>query len=94
MVYIIKNMSILLKKYLVIHFFINNTDEFYKFYKDKMNSLNFEPNITHKKLVELEQQGKLKAIITQNIDGLHQKAGSKNVYELHRKCFKKLLHEM
>lgn len=59
-----------------------------------MNSLNFEPNITHKKLVELEQQGKLKAIITQNIDGLHQKAGSKNVYELHRKCFKKLLHEM
>lgn len=75
-------------------FFMNNTEEFYKFYKDKMNSLNFEPNITHKKLADLENQGKLKAIITQNIDGLHQKAGSKNVYELHRKCLKKLLHEM
>lgn len=75
-------------------FFMNNIEEFYKFYKDKMNSLNFEPNITHKKLVDLENQGKLKAIITQNIDGLHQKAGSQKVYELHRKCFKKLLHEM
>ena len=64
-------------------FFMNNTDEFYKFYKEKMNSLKYEPNITHKKLVELENEGKLKAIITQNIDGLHQKAGSKNVYELH-----------
>ena len=75
-------------------FFMNNTEEFYKFYKDKMNSLNFEPNITHEKLDDLENQNKLKAIITQNIDGLHQKAGSKKVYELHRKCFKKLLHEM
>ena len=64
-------------------FFMNNTDEFYKFYKEKMNSLKYEPNITHKKLAELENDGKLKAIITQNIDGLHQKAGSKNVYELH-----------
>lgn len=64
-------------------FFMNNTDEFYKFYKEKMNSLNYEPNITHIKLAELEQQGKLKAVITQNIDGLHQKAGSKNVLELH-----------
>ena len=64
-------------------FFIKNTDEFYKFYKDKMNSLKYEPNITHIKLAELEQRGKLKAIITQNIDGLHQKAGSKTVYELH-----------
>ena len=67
-------------------FFINKTDEFYKFYKDKMNSLKYEPNITHIKLSELEKQGKLKAVITQNIDGLHQKAGSKIVYELHRKC--------
>ena len=65
------------------HFFISNTDEFYKFYKEKMNSLKYEPNITHKKLTELEKKGKLKAIITQNIDGLHQKAGSKKVYELH-----------
>ena len=64
-------------------FFMENTDEFYKFYKDKMNSLKYEPNITHIKLAELEKQGKLKAVITQNIDGLHQKAGSKTVYELH-----------
>ena len=64
-------------------FFIENTEEFYKFYKDKMNSLKYEPNITHKKLAYLEQEGKLKAVITQNIDGLHQKAGSKNVLELH-----------
>ena len=64
-------------------FFVNNTDEFYRFYKDKMNSLKYEPNITHIKLAELENDGKIKAIITQNIDGLHQKAGSKTVYELH-----------
>ena len=64
-------------------FFMNNTAEFYKFYKDKMNCLKFEPNITHIKLSELEQKGKLKAVVTQNIDGLHQKAGSKKVYELH-----------
>lgn len=64
-------------------FFMNNTKEFYRFYKDKMNSLKYEPNITHIKLAELEKQGKLKAVVTQNIDGLHQKAGSKNVYELH-----------
>ena len=64
-------------------FFMNNTEEFYKFYKDKLNSLKYEPNITHFKLAELEEKGKLKAVITQNIDGLHQKAGSKNVYELH-----------
>lgn len=64
-------------------FFMNNTEEFYKFYKAKMNSLKYEPNITHKKLAELENKGKLTAVITQNIDGLHQKAGSKNVYELH-----------
>lgn len=65
------------------HFFYQNTEEFFKFYKDKMNSLNFEPNITHFKLADLEKKGKLKAVITQNIDGLHQKAGSKTVYELH-----------
>ena len=64
-------------------FFIRNTYEFYKFYKDKMNSLNYQPNITHIKLAELEKNGKIKAVITQNIDGLHQKAGSKTVYELH-----------
>ena len=64
-------------------FFINNTEEFYKFYKEKLNSLNVKPNITHFKLADLEKKGKIKAIITQNIDGLHQKAGSKNVLELH-----------
>ena len=64
-------------------FFMNQTEEFYEFYREKLNSLKYQPNITHLKLTELENQGKLKAIITQNIDGLHQKAGSKNVLELH-----------
>ena len=64
-------------------FFINNTQEFFKFYKDKLNSLKYMPNITHYTLAKLEEKGKLKSIITQNIDGLHQKAGSKHVLELH-----------
>ena len=64
-------------------FFMNKTEEFFKFYKLKMKSLKYQPNITHIKLSELEARGKLKAVITQNIDGLHQKAGSKVVYELH-----------
>ncbi len=64
-------------------FFMNKTEEFYRFYRDKLNSLKYEPNITHFKLAQLERQDKLKAVITQNIDGLHQKAGSKKVYELH-----------
>ena len=64
-------------------FFMNRTEDFYEFYKDKMNCLEYEPNITHKALATLERQGKLKAVVTQNIDGLHQKAGSKNVFELH-----------
>ena len=64
-------------------FFDRKTQEFYRFYRDKLNSLKYEPNITHLKLAELERRGKLKAIVTQNIDGLHQKAGSKAVYELH-----------
>ena len=65
------------------HFFYENTEEFFKFYRDKMNSLKFSPNITHIKLADLEKEDKLKAIVTQNIDGLHQKAGSKTVFELH-----------
>jgi NAD-dependent deacetylase len=69
-------------------FFINNPKEFFIFYRDKMNCLNVEPNITHLKLVELEKQGKLKAVITQNIDGLHKKAGSKNVIELHGSIYR------
>ena len=64
-------------------FFVNNIEEFYKFYKDKLNALAILPNVCHKYLVKLEESGKLKAIVTQNIDGLHQKAGSKNVLELH-----------
>ena len=61
----------------------NNPKVFYEFYRQKMDCRNIEPNITHLKLAELEQKGKLSAIITQNIDGLHQKAGSKNVLEIH-----------
>ncbi len=64
-------------------FFINNTKEFYDFYRDKMLYLNALPNTAHEKLAVLEKQGKVKAVITQNIDGLHQKAGSVNVLELH-----------
>lgn len=65
------------------NFFYSHTDEFFHFYREKMNFLNFEPNITHNFLKKLEDMGKLSVIITQNIDGLHQKAGSKSVYELH-----------
>lgn len=64
-------------------FFMKKTGEFYKFYKNKMLFLNAKPNKAHQKLAELEASGKLKAVITQNIDGLHQLAGSKNVLELH-----------
>ena len=64
-------------------FYRKNPEEFYRFYRDKMLCLDAEPNITHIKLAELEQAGKLKGVVTQNIDGLHQKAGSKNVMELH-----------
>lgn len=64
-------------------FFINKTEEFYRFYRDKMLCLNAKPNKAHLKLAELEKSGKLTAVVTQNIDGLHQLAGSKTVYELH-----------
>ena len=64
-------------------FFDEHPEEFYKFYKDKLNPEGVEPNVTHKYLVKLEEEGKLKAVITQNIDGLHEKAGSKNVLLLH-----------
>ena len=64
-------------------FYRRNPEEFYRFYRDKMLCLDAQPNITHIKLAELEKAGKLKAVVTQNIDGLHQKAGSKTVYELH-----------
>ena len=64
-------------------FYMQRTEEFYEFYKDKMLFPQAQPNAAHKKLAELEQAGKLKAVITQNIDGLHQAAGSKEVLELH-----------
>lgn len=71
------------EKILSHSFFINKTNEFYKFYKDKLNCLDALPNICHIFLKELENTNKLKAIITQNIDGLHTKAKSKNILELH-----------
>lgn len=64
-------------------FYRRNTAEFYRFYRDKMLYLDAQPNAAHRKLAQLEAEGKLKAVITQNIDGLHQAAGSKVVYELH-----------
>lgn len=71
-------------EYLLSHSCLyNNPKVFYEFYRQKLDTRNIEPNITHYWLVELEQQGKLSAIVTQNIDGLHQKAGSKVVYEIH-----------
>ena len=65
------------------HFFVENPEEFYKFYKDKLNSLNYEPNITHKVLKKLEDKNLLSSIITQNIDGFDTSAGSSSVIELH-----------
>ena len=64
-------------------FYLRKPDYFFRFYREKMLPLGFEPNITHKVLAKWEEQGKLSAVVTQNIDGLHQKAGSKKVYELH-----------
>ena len=64
-------------------FFVRDPEEFYRFYKDKMLILDVEPNAAHKKLAEMEEKGKLLAVVTQNIDGLHQRAGNKRVYELH-----------
>ncbi len=64
-------------------FFCTHTAEFYEFYRDRMIALDAKPNRAHEKLAELEAAGKLAAVITQNIDGLHQAAGSKNVLELH-----------
>ncbi len=64
-------------------FYRRKTEEFYRFYRDKMLYLDAEPNAAHKKLAKWEAEGKCKAVVTQNIDGLHQKAGSKKVFELH-----------
>ena len=64
-------------------FFVRKPEYFYNFYREKMLPLGFEPNVTHKVLARWEQEGRLDAVVTQNIDGLHQKAGSKKVFELH-----------
>lgn len=69
-------------------FFIKHTDEFFRFYRDKMIYPDAKPNKAHKALAELEQCGKLKAVITQNIDGLHSEAGSVNVLELHGSVYR------
>lgn len=71
-------------EYLLSHScLVEHTDVFFEFYRQKMDARHVEPNDAHKYLAELEQRGKLQAIVTQNIDGLHQKAGSKAVYEIH-----------
>ena len=64
-------------------FFVREPEEFWRFYRDKMLITDAEPNAAHRKLAELEAAGRLTAVITQNIDGLHQKAGSRHVAELH-----------
>lgn len=64
-------------------FFAEHTEEFYEFYRAKMLCLDAQPNAAHRKLAQWEQEGKLAAVVTQNIDGLHQKAGSRSVFELH-----------
>lgn len=88
------------EKILSHSFFMHNTLEFYKFYRDKLNCLDASPNICHKYLANLEKKGKLSAIVTQNIDGLHEKAGNKKIYNLHgsiynnycMNCEKDLMH--
>lgn len=74
--------------YLSSSCFYDEPEEFYKFYKENMNCLDIKPNKIHYYLTELEKSKKLKAIITQNIDGLHQKSGSKNVIELHGSVYR------
>ena len=64
-------------------FYVRKPDYFFRFYREKMLPLGYEPNVTHKVLAKWEREGKLSAVVTQNIDGLHQKAGSRRVYELH-----------
>lgn len=76
-------------EYILSHeFFYDNTEEFFRFYKDKLINTSAKPNNAHIALAKLEEQGKLKAIITQNIDNLHQQAGSKTVFELHGSIYR------
>ena len=83
-----KDTSIPVEILLSSNYFYSHTEDFYEFYKEYFDSSKIKPNITHKYLKKLEDEGKLKAIITQNIDGLHSKAGSKTVYEVHGTVFK------
>ncbi len=73
---------------LSINCLLDEPELFFKYYKENLNSLDIEPNVTHKYLAKLEQKGKLKAVVTQNIDGLHQRAGSKKVLEVHGTTYK------
>ena len=76
-------------EYLLSHScLVDHPKVFYEYYRQKMDARHVEPNITHKVLARMEEQGKLLAVVTQNIDGLHQKAGSKKVYELHGTTFR------
>ena len=76
-------------EYILSHdFFMTHTEEFFEFYRDKMLIPWAKPNVTHKKLAALEKLGKLRCVITQNIDGLHEMAGSKNVLNLHGTVYK------
>lgn len=69
-------------------FYESHTAEFFDFYRDKLLPLDFEPNTVHKKLAAWEKEGRLRAIVTQNVDGLHTKAGSQAVFELHGSCYR------
>lgn len=73
---------------LSINCLLDEPDLFFKYYKENLNSLDIKPNVTHNYLAKLEEKGKLKAVVTQNIDGLHQRAGSKNVLEVHGTTYK------
>lgn len=82
-----KESTIPMEVLLSSNYFYKYTEDFYEFYKEYFDCSKIEPNITHKYLKKLEDESKLKAIVTQNIDGLHSKAGNKNVYELHGTTF-------
>ena len=69
-------------------FYETHPEEFFAFYRDKLLPLDYQPNAAHKKLAEWEKAGKLRAVVTQNVDGLHQKAGSEKVFELHGSCYR------
>ena len=75
-------------------FYRANPAYFFRFYREKMLPLGFQPNVTHQKLAQWEQEGKLLAVVTQNIDGLHQKAGSRRVYELHGSVLRNYCEKM